>query len=163
MLMMGVNATAETAGSSIVFEIYGPITTQVSANYPLPSGGTYAQPHYMYRMPLDITNRSDTFAFWTYCVGRCFLDSVFITPISTHYRVTERKVYPNADVPTVSTSSLYTYSNPKFNDSTTSSYTNLGRDYVHAPKFTEFRGHGTVRVTQPDGTYSETTYNFSFR
>jgi RHS repeat-associated protein len=123
-------------------------------------------PNYVFKIPVTVPNRYDIWTIKWICEGICAIDSVFFQPISTHYRVTERRVYPKADVPDPNDPDTYfltkySYTSPALNNASNSTYSSLYKEYVFHPLSTEFRGHGQVKVTNPEGTSTVTVYNQS--
>ncbi len=149
------------SGETLTYTIYGPNGLTVSSGaIPLSAVvPNVSEMLYMLKMPYDMANGSYSISFQG-AGGGCFLDYVSIGTVVTRYRVTARHVYPDATT-TNKYTYTYTYTGPAVN---TQSLSYLSTSYFVYDKtlrkpYSEFRGHATVKVTQPDSSYAISTFN----
>lgn len=154
-MSVGVNITPQNISFSIASDHWATLQTSVYASGP----GQYSA---VLKMPQDVRD------ILSFTFGNSMeIDNEQIGVAVTRYRVTQRTVYPNIDTPSLFYAYIYSYNDANGNDTAslnTPALTDVvpSSDYakdkvIHRP-YSEFRGHGTVKVTRPDGAYTITHY-----
>jgi RHS repeat-associated protein len=134
----------------------------------LPLGASVSEAFYIGPVPANATGREADSSVNFLCGGSTAdAHHLQYAQVVTRYRVTQKTIYPNAGDASSAYSYTYDYHDENGHDTAavnTSSLTTLNptSDYafgkvLHTP-FSEFRGHGVVKVTNPDGSYSITHY-----
>lgn len=111
-------------------------------------------------LPLNLLDDT-SYSLMYLCAKPCSIDSIQFGSVAARYRVTQKRIYPDASLEAHDTYA-YQYTGPAMNDASLSSVTSSS-DFtakkVITPPYTELRGHAQVKMIRPDGSYTITNYH----